>query len=315
MDRTEWNKLVCAYTPPFGAFLQSYEWGEFQKRLGRDVVRVYEEDETGVLIAQAVKLELPFGQYYWFVPKGPLGTMEGNHATEILRNALPGGVFLRLEPAQEMPLQSVKEVHPATSLILDLSKDEEVILQEMKSKTRYNVRLSRRKGVTSRRVDLSHFDDFTRLVDQTAARDKIRFHAPEYYRMMLETLHDGQVRAFLAMSFFEGRPLAADIIVDFAGQRTYLFGATSNLHRNVMAQYHLHAHLIFEAKERGMETFDFFGIAPPEASKKHSWFGITRYKLGWGGDMVQVPGTQELTMKHFWYGTYRTLKGLRGIFR
>jgi lipid II:glycine glycyltransferase (peptidoglycan interpeptide bridge formation enzyme) len=315
MDRTEWNQLVKRHSPAFGAFLQSYEWGEFQKRLGREVVRVHREDETGVLVAQAVKLDLPAGQHYWFVPKGPLGTMNQHHTIAVLREALPGGVFLRLEPNQQMKLQQVKEVHPATSLLIDLNQEEEEIWQGMKSKTRYNVRLSRRKGVVSRRVDLSYFDDFIRLTGQTAVRDKIRFHEASYYRTMLETLHDGEVRAFLAMGFFEDRPVAANIIIDFAGERTYLFGATSNLHRNVMAQYHLHAHLLFEAKERGMSQFDFFGIAPPEANKKHPWFGITRYKLGWGGEVVQVPGTHELALKHLWYGGYRTMKGVRGLFR
>lgn len=315
MTRFEWNQLVKEHAPLFGAFLQSYEWGEFQKRLGREVKRVYRKDETGVLVAQAVKLALPAGQHYWFLPKGPLGTMNQHNAIAVLREELPDGVFLRMEPGGSMKLPEVKEVHPATSLVIDLQQEEELIWKGMKSKTRYNIRLSRRKGVVSRRVDLSYFDDFTRLVGQTAVRDKIRFHEASYYRTMLETLHDGEVRAFLAMGFFDDRPVAANIIIDFAGERTYLFGATSNLHRNVMAQYHLHAHLLFEAKERGMKQFDFFGVAPPGANKKHPWFGITRYKMGWGGDLVEMPGTYELALKHLWYGSYRTMKGVRGIFR
>lgn len=316
MDRKTWNQHVQKHAPAFGGFLQSWEWGAFQQSLGRHVERIYEETPSGSVLAQAIRMDLPFGQYYWFIPKGPLGTAEGNDALAVLRKQLPDGVFLRVEPNEDWGIPQVKEVHPATSLVLNVTKSEEALFAEMKSKTRYNIRLAKRKGVTCRMVSVAeYFDDFVRIMEQTAVRDGIRVHPNAYYRAQLEYLQEGDVQAKLAMAFYEERPIAANVIVDFGDQRTYLHGATSNLHRNVMAQYALHWHVIEDAKAQGMKSFDFYGIAPEDAGPKHSWYGITRYKKGYGGDVVISAGTFELQTKHIWYLAYRGLKVLRNIKR
>lgn len=313
MDRNNWNELVAMNTPPFGGFLQSWEWGAFQRSLGRRVERIKYESGGKVMLAQAIKMSLPFGQYYWFVPKGPLGSLGIEEMMNHLNSELPDGIFFRVEPYKNPKTFKVKDVQPSTSLVLDLEKSEDELLKEMKAKTRYNIRLSGRKGVECRHVGLEYFDDFVRLLDQTSVRDQIRSHPKEYYRSMLQTMRGGSATAFLAMAFYDGRPLAANLVMDFAGQRTYVHGATSNLHRNVMAQYALHWFLIQEAKQNGMKTFDFYGVAPDEASENHPWFGITRYKRGFGGEIVQMPGTFELQTKHIWYGLYRAAKRVRRI--
>jgi lipid II:glycine glycyltransferase (peptidoglycan interpeptide bridge formation enzyme) len=100
-------------------------------------------------------------------------------------------------------------------------------------------------------------------------------------------------------------------MIDFGGVRTYLHGASSNLHRNVMAPYLLHWYLIEDAIVRGMHTFDFWGIAPSGASEKHPWQGITRYKMGFNGQVIEHPGTVDLQVEHFWYGFYRCIRGIR----
>lgn len=311
MNQVTWNKYVQQYAPPFGAFLQSWEWGEFQRALGRQVQRIYQETSVGTVLAQAVKLDLAAGQYYWYIPKGPLGSAPLEKQIEVLRNQLSGGVFYRLEPGEETRLLQVKDMQPAVTSIVDLSLDEEKILADMKSKTRYNVRLAARKGVVSEFVNLDYFEDFVRLMDQTTKRDKFAAHPAAYYRTMLEVL--GGERGFvkLAVATFEDRPIAANIIIDFSQTRTYLHGATSNLHRNVMAQYHLHWFLMQNAKQKKMDSFDFWGIAPEGSSSDHPWFGITRYKKGFGGQEVRMPGTFELPTKHIWYSVYRLIKKIR----
>jgi lipid II:glycine glycyltransferase (peptidoglycan interpeptide bridge formation enzyme) len=312
MDRQHWNQVVADNAPPFGAFLQSWEWGAFQRSLGRRVERLLEEN-GGIFLAQAIKMDLPLGQHYWFVPKGPLGTVSSQDMVAKLRDGLSDGVFFRIEPPVDPKTVKVEDVHPAHSLVLDLNKSEDELLSEMKSKTRYNIRLANRKGVECKHVGMEYFDDFIRLLDQTAVRDHIRSHPKDYYKAMLTAMRGGEAKAFLAMAFFDGRPIAANVIVDFAGQRTYVHGATSNLHRNVMAQYALHWFLIQEAKEAGMKSFDFYGIAPDGAGKNHPWYGITRYKRGYGGELIETPGTYELQTKHIWYGAYRIAKKIRRI--
>jgi len=314
MDRREWNNLVEKYAPSFGAFLHSYEWGEFQRSIGREIVRVWVDDEQGLVMAQAIKMDLPFGQFYWYVPKGPFGTALMERQIEVLHERLPGAVFLRVEPQDGGHMLRVSDIQPSVTMTLDLRKSENEIFSELKSKTRYNIRLAEKKGVVPKVVNIKRFEDFMRLIDQTSNRDRFSSHPDAYYQAMLTAMRDDRgAKAYIAMAFYNERPLVGNIMIDFAGVRTYLHGASSNLHRNVMAPYLLHWYLIKDAKRRGFHTFDFWGVAPPGSGEKHPWHGITRYKEGFGGVVVEQPGTFDLPTKHLWYSAYKTVRAMRRI--
>ncbi len=305
MESQAWNKLVQKHAPKSGAFLQSFEWGEFQRQTGKRVERIHQKEGETEIVAQAIKMPLPMGQFYWYIPKGPLGNMPQERMISSLREHLLDAMFFRLEPAAESTLPKVKDVQPSTTTIVNITPSEKDLLASMKAKTRYNIRLAERKGVSCRIVDASHFDDFARLLDQTSNRDSFTPHAEVYYRTMLHNLKAGEAKASLAMAFYEDRPLAANIILDFQGTRTYLHGATSNLHRNTMPQYALHWFLIKDAKKQGLTAFDFWGIAPRHSDVSHAWTGISRYKKGFGGEIIESPGTFDLQQKHIWYWLYK----------
>ena len=312
MDQGSWNKLVGQYAPPFGAFLQSWEWGEFQRILGFEVVRLKEEVKDKVVLAQAVKFPLPFQSSYWHVPKGPLGEATPKVAMELLCKKLSGGAFLKIEPVTKPRSGAkTKDRQPSVTTIVDLTQSEDKIAENMKPKTRYNIRLAEKKGVTASIVELDHFDDLVRLMQQTAERDKFSLHEIERYRKMLETLRGPDCKAFMAMAFYEGRPLAANIMIDAFGMRTYLHGASSNLYRNVMAPYALHDFLFRDAKAKGLKAYDFWGIAPPEAGDDHPWAGISRFKNGFGGEVVRMPGTIDVSKNFVMYNLYRIAKKVR----
>ncbi len=311
MDRKNWNNLVGEYAPHFGGFLHSWQWGEFQRTLGRKVERVFVEDDYGITMAQAIKMSLPFGKHYWYTPKGPIGSAPIDHRIDVLRHALPEGMFLRMEPVEDTGLLKVPDVQPSTTTSLDLLGGKEEIWNNLKPKTRYNIRLAQRKGVVPKIVNIQRFGDFERLLDQTTARDRFSSYPHTYYKTLLEIMRGDGAQAFLAVGFYEGRVICANIMIDFAGVRTYLHGASSNLHRNVMAPNLLHWYLIEDAIVRKMHTFDFWGIAPTGAGEKHPWQGITRYKMGFNGNIIEHPGTVDLQMEHFWYGLYRSIRGIR----
>jgi lipid II:glycine glycyltransferase (peptidoglycan interpeptide bridge formation enzyme) len=311
MDRKEWNNLVEIYAPKFGSFLQSWQWGEFQRSLGRVVERVYASDKNGVALAQAIKMPLPFGKYYWYIPKGPIGSADIDHKIEVLREELPDAMFLRMEPTKDTGLLRIQDIQPSTTTALDLTLGKDILWERLKPKTRYNIGLAQRKGVVPKIVNIQRFGDFERLLDQTTARDKFSSYPHTYYKTLLETMRGDGAQAFLAVGFYNERVICANIMIDFGGVRTYLHGASSNLHRNVMAPYLLHWYLIEDAIVRGMHTFDFWGIAPSGASEKHPWQGITRYKMGFNGQVIEHPGTVDLQVEHFWYGFYRCIRGIR----
>lgn len=299
------------FAPRFGAFLQSWEWGEFQQAVGRKVERVLIEGDGGVMVAQAVQLDLPFGWRYWMLPKGPLGSLPMTRMLkELKRGLFPPGVFVRVEPAENPGGWPVKDMHPSTSSVIDLTQGMDAIVAGMKQKTRYNIRLAEKKGVTVRIAGAEAFEDFQRLMEQTAVRDHFSLHPMEYYRTMLTALQ-GDVKAFLAFADYDGRPLAVTLMIDFLGQRTYLHGASSNLHRNVMAPYLLHQELMKDAIAKGMTTYDLYGVAPVGSGDDHPWAGITRFKQGFGGETVSMPGTFEVPLSMPTYLLFRAAKMLQ----
>ncbi len=311
MEELEWNEQVKRFSPAFGGFLQSYAWGAFQESLGRTVIRIFKESEKGTLVAQAVAMPLPFGKRYFFIPKGPLGDMEESEMLKVLKEELGSAMFYRIEPSKPVRLPKIADVHPNTTSIIDLTKGREEYLAGMKKRTRYNITLAQKKGVESRFVGLDHLEDFFRLLAQTTTRNNIRSNTRDYYKSMLERFQGGGVTTQLAMAFYEGHPIAGNIVVDFQGERTYLHGATSNLHRNVMAQYHLHDFLIEDAMTAGMHSFDFWGVAPLGSDESHPWAGISRYKLGYGGAIIEANGTVDVQIEHFTYAVYQFLRTAR----
>jgi len=321
----DWNDKVRAYLPPFGGFLQSYEWGEFQESIGFKVKRIFEQTKKGVVIAQAVEQPLKFGKKYYLIPKGPLGDASPKAMIEVLKRELGDGAFLKIEPVKKLNGSTlVHERHPYTTAIIDLHGFSEggvinpaltatAVFDRMKPKTRYNIRLTEKKGVTIRIAREEAFDEFMEIMKDTAKRDGFHLHQANRYLNMLKVLKGGECKAYLAFADFEGRALAVNLMIDSFGQRTYLHGASSSENRNIMAPYALHWFLIKDAIEKGMTMYDFWGIAPVGAGDEHPWAGITRFKLGFGADIVEMPGTFDVPVSKLWYGFYKLARKVSGL--
>jgi peptidoglycan pentaglycine glycine transferase (the first glycine) len=298
-----------------GNFLQSWQWGEFQRALGRDVLRLREDGA----MAQMIRMELPLGKAYWYVPRGPLGRLPSMAMDPDVKKSL----FLRIEPQAKSDAEGavkVRDVQPGQTLIVDLAQEREAIMAAMHEKWRYNIRLAERKGVkvymTGER-GTGATDVFWDLLEETTERDRFRAHDKEYYRSMLEALSgdpatDGKTRPVARLVFAEhdGRVLAANLMIYFGGTATYLHGASSRERREVMAPHLLHWTAMLDAKGWGYTDYDFWGVAP-EGAEDHPWAGITRFKRGFGGNYVGYPGTYDLPLDRFWYTLYRLARRAR----
>lgn len=278
-------------------FLQSNEWAEFQKKLGRQIWRL---DNT-----LAIKYPLPFGQSYLYCPAGPVGDVE--KLKELAKREKV--VFLRVEPRTgKIDLTNFIEttpVQPKQTLILDLSKSEKELLNSFHPKTRYNIRLAEKKGV---KVEIKKDATvFWRLIEQTAKRDNFSSHSKDYYSKLIES---DFVKIFAAE--YQGKILAANLVVFFGDTATYLHGASADEDRNLMAPHLLQWSAIKEAKKSGCDYYDFWGVAPTN-QPDHSWAGITRFKEGFGGQRIDYAGTWDLPIKRGWYMLYGTIKRMRRI--
>jgi len=311
--------------------LQSWAWGEFQKKLNRKVWRFLLTTDTGKLLAAAsvVRMPLPKGKCYLYCPRGPVVGKEMylqkiwqlflDKLEDIALVEKP--VFFRADPSvasypdffllENLGFRKIGwEVQPKDTLILDLTKSEKELLHQMKPKTRYNINLAQRRGVVVKSsVNSQDIKLFWQLMQETVARDKFSAHPYVYYHTLLETLSRHK-QAELHLAFYQNRPLAAVLVAYFGATCWYLHGASSNKLRSLMAPHLLQWTAIKKAKKKNMQFYDFNGVAPSSAGKKHPWAGITRFKKGFGGREVSYVGAYDLPYSKLWYGIYRAARKL-----
>lgn len=199
------------------------------------------------------------------------------------------------------------DIQPPDTVHLDLSPQLDDLLAAMRAKTRYNIRLAAKKGV-SVRVESHHaLDSWYRLYQETATRDKISIHSKAYYETLLRN-NPGQVE--LLMASHEGDLLAGIIVLYQGTTATYVYGASSNIKRNLMASYLLQWTAIERAKNRLCTTYDFFGL-PPWADDNHPMHGLYQFKTGFGGRVVHYPGAWDMGIQSVIHLLFRTMEGLR----
>lgn len=342
--RENWNAFVLRYSQ--GEFLQSWEWGDFQKSYGRNVWRfIVKRHEETLAVATTICMKLPGDRCYIYIPRGPIWKKDipKNHAEDLYSLLTQNwrlvalesrAFFIRVEPGKKFLYQKkqtehgvadfllkhkwrqVKSIQPQYTLAVPLNQTGETLLNNMHHKTRYNIRLAQKKKLSLRHINsrggLGLFWD---LLQITAKRDKISMYNFKYYRKLYNILGNGtgplaKRQAALKMFgvFKEKEPLAAALIILFGDTAYYLYGASANHHRNMMPTYLMHWEIMKWAKSQGYNYYDLWGIMPPSAPSSHPWMGLTKFKLGFGGDIYQYPGAFDLPYNRLLYNVFRSAK-------
>jgi len=251
----------------------------------------------------------------------------GRNVRKSLRDAGGGAndpICVRFDlpwPSEILPPESVRrlvrapvDVQPASTVIVDLRQAEDEVLGGMHKKNRYNIRLSERKGVTVRRGAESELRPWYDLYRETAIRDRITIHPFRYYeRLMQLSSGDPEVALALYIAEFEGAMLAGIIVARFGERATYLYGASSDAHRNLMPNYALQWTAIRDARAAGASSYDLFGI-PPADDPKHPMHGLYRFKVGFGGSIVHRAGSWDVVLSPARYRVYTTAERVRSFY-
>ncbi len=338
LDKQRLNDFVGSL--PMSQFLQSFDWGQFQKKVAGKVWRLgIEEDGRLVAAASLIKKALPMGKSYFYCPRGPvinlrfsISDLRFNSVTkdkkqEEILNFLFEGIkkladeekvmFLRFEPQSEIINPSAGEaglkskivktidVQPSKTLILDLSKSEEELMKDMHPKTRYNIKLAEKKGVKIIEAGIDRFTELWDLMSQTSERDEFRTHGINYYKEMVK-LDNRFIKLFFAK--YHDKVISMAIFSFFGDQVSYLHGGSANQDRQVMAPYLIHWHCLKLAKESGFKYYDLNGI------DEKKWPGVTRFKKGFDGKEINYPGTFDLIFDQGWYNVYRMVRKVRRTF-
>ncbi len=213
------------------------------------------------------------------------------------------------------PKKSFVDVQPPDTVLLPLEKSEDEILSSMKSKWRYNIRLSAKKGVEVKKYRFSDehfseaFEDFYRLFEQTSERDKVSFHGKDYYYDLLKRGDSENPSVNLYLAYHEGEALAGIITLFCEREAVYLYGASGNVKRNLMPAYLLQWTAIQDAKKYGCPVYDFYGI-PPTDDENHPMHGLYLFKTGFGGTIVHRPGSFDVGF-NFFYKLYSSAEQCR----
>jgi len=318
---------------PKGHILQTVAWGELKSRTGWQPVRYLVEEAgtgrvRGALAALLRRLPLPgLDLRLAYAPRGPVADYDDEEvlaalfrdAGEALRRR--GAVALKVDP--DIPVERAdvvqrlmrlglrqmergkgfEGVQPRFVFRLPLDGNPEELMASFHSKTRYNIRLAERRGVAVRQGAAGDIPTFYRILLETARRDDFLVRSEAYYHDMWDILgRRGLARLFLAE--YEGEVLAGTIAFILGDKAWYVYGASSNRHRNLMPNYLLQWKMILWAKENGCSIYDFRGVSG-NLDPGDPLYGLYRFKKGFGGVFTEFIGEFDLVLRPFWYLAYR----------
>lgn len=203
------------------------------------------------------------------------------------------------------------------TVILDLCQSEDEILAGMKPKWRYNIRLAEKKGVSVSWSGEDQLPIFMQLYRETAQRDGIAIHSSGYYQKLFEIaaqfnniFRENRADVRLWIASHEGEVLAGIITLFYRGHAIYLYGASSNVKRNLMPAHALQWAAICAAKKAGCYDYDFFGI-PPQDDPNHPMAGLYKFKTGFGGRIVHRAGCYDIPIAILPYRVFMFLEKTR----
>lgn len=303
-----------------GSLLQSWRWGELQSRFGWRVERLLFDDGTAGLCSLQLTRSIQPGGAIGYVPRGP--AVPPSHrrpaVDELVRQAqAQRSLVLRIEPDAPAGdawadllagsgFKPAPSVQPLVTSLVDLRPDPERLRASFKPKTRYNLGLSERKGVSV--TESQDVAAFGRLSAATARRQRIHLPGADYYRSLLELFGPSHARMYVASH--EGDLLAGILVARFGRTAYYLFGGSADAGRELMPNYLLHWRAMVGFRALGCEVYDWWGI-PDDPTPDHPWFGLYRFKMGFGGTTVRYVGLHERALRPAAWGLERRLRKLK----
>jgi lipid II:glycine glycyltransferase (peptidoglycan interpeptide bridge formation enzyme) len=221
------------------------------------------------------------------------------------------GFELRVELARRGWRFSDDQVQFRNTVVLDLSLDESQLLDRMKQKWRYNMRLAERKGVTVRIGSEGDIPVLYRMYAETSLRDGFVIRSEEYYRAAWASFlrpygRHNQPSAEVIVAEVLGQPVAAVFVYYFARQAYYLYGMSVAAHRDKMPNHLLQWEAIRRAQGHGCTVYDLWG-APDEFDEADPMWGVYRFKEGLGGELVRTVGAWDYPASAIWYQVYTRL--------
>ena len=310
-------------------FQQSFEWAEVKKPNWKPEVILAEDDNGKIVGSLCVWIrKMPIFGNMMYAPRGPVCNI---HDGIVLKQLTEGAqelakkynaFVLRIEPDIEHDDTEFRnivtnlgykikddakdfkdEIQPRFVFRLDIKgKTEDEIMAGFHQKWRYNIRLAKRKGVVIKEGTREDLKDFHKIMIETGNRDGFITRPLEYFEKMYDNLTPNHMK--LLMAYYENEPISGVIPIFYGNKTWYLYGASSNKHRNLMPNYLLQWEMIKMAIERKDDVYDFRGVSGV-VDESHPQYGLYRFKKGFGAEFTEFIGEVYLPFKPFKYKMYK----------
>lgn len=310
-NKKEWEDFLNKH--PEANFLQSWNFGEFHENLGKKIQRsgFYNRGKLeGVMLSI---VEPARRGKYLTVPGGPIINFKDKLLTKAFVVSIKkiakenGCVYVRVRPQllsntfsknlfkQLGFINAPIHLHAELTSQLELNKSEEELLLSMRKTTRHEIKKAISQGIRIEKT--SNEDEIKRFYNLQINISKKKNFVPFSYKFLLE-----QFRAFakdnqvLLISAKLGKNLLAQAFVIFYGsEAVYHYGATTLRGHRYPGAYIVQWEAIKEAKKRGMEKYNFWGVAPQD-NKNHRFYSLSVFKRGFGGMEVEYLHAQDLVI-------------------
>jgi len=294
-------------------FLQSWHWGEFQTALKKQVYKTgfYKGRKLNGIMLSVVE-DAKRGRYLT-VPGGPIIDWESSDAVvafleEIKRiAALEKCIFVRVRPQLRADdfsknlfrkngfINAPMHLHAELTSVLDITRSEVELLATMRKGTRYEIKRALSLGIRIKATDdLSAIHEFYELQHQTAMRQKFipfsRAFITEQFRVF-----SSAGKALLYSAEYQCTMLAQAFIIFYGHEATYHYGASTEFGKQYPGAYLIQWEVIKEAKRRGLSRYNFWGITR-EHQEDHRYYGVSVFKRGFGGTVVEYLHAQDLVI-------------------
>lgn len=330
------EKELSVEEQEYEEFIQNNEMCDFEQSLAWNKIKTYWTNEQIIIKRnKEIKLtinvlirKIPIFGKIMYVPRGPIGDIYTEDILEELTTKLRElakkvkAFVVLMEPdirvddkkfiknAQKLGYKINsnsksfrEEIQARHNLRLNLKdKTEEEVFNSFASKTRYNIRLSTKKGVEIKELGKDGIEEFYELLKITGNRDGFIIRPIEYYKELFKYF-DGLT---VLIAYYENTPIAGIMPLTYGNKTWYLYGASSNIHRNVMSTYLLQWEAIKIAMRNNSILYDFKGFSYKDGKPD----GLYRFKSGFGTELVELIGEVNLEVKPLRYKLFKTSKKL-----
>ena len=307
---------------PNGSFMQSLQWAEVKSNWKHEALVV--RDINGQITGSVLMLIQPVPytkKKLLYAPRGPVCHYDD---TATLQEILLGieitgkrcnACLFRADPdiaaENESDRDSLRKlgfrhkrnprefttIQPRNSYVLSLTgKSKEDVFKAFHQKWRYNIRLSKRKGVVCTAHGTEALDAFYPLMRETGRRDGFQIRSRAYFHKLLTAFGDD---ARLYLCCYNGVPLSGAVALRDGDTVHYLYGASTARHRSLMPNYLMQWSMIQWALESGCKSYDFMGI-PHYDRPEHPNYGVYRFKKGFGGTVYATAGEFDRYLSPLW---------------